>query len=241
MKKIDVITSSYNDLSKLDKTKNLSEHYNCNLILYIKDDSLNKNQYDVTDSGIRIPNYGRCDYSFLWHIVNNYYDLGEYNIFTKINWFEQSIILEDLFVKCQTYDFCDVGEGKEYHIWTKGDNNIDFKNNTIKNLCVKNIIQTSNNNDNIVSFVDIYLNIFGYDVLPNPMVLWSHGPCFSVSKKLIHRHKIDTYKYLLDIFYNEYKDPIDVGKHYHDEFQRFWKILFTTNAADKYKIEYHEV
>jgi hypothetical protein len=74
---------------------------------------------------------------------------------------------------------------------------------------------------------------------------WGHGPCFSVSKRLILRHPKSVYEYLLGRFYPEsgsfsldfekyhfptYDDLVkDVGVIYHNEFCRFYTLLFTHN------------
>lgn len=232
---IDIITSTYNDLYKLSWKNNFLDN---NFIIYHKNDILKNKEYIKHDNNnISIPNYGRCDYSFFWHIVNNYDKLADYNIFTKINWKEQNINLEELVKKCFKYDFCDVGVLPEYHIWAS---------NTEEANEIKNQINHENIAVNLFSDCAVksnryiwYKKIFNNSKFPNPIILWGHGPCFSVSKKLIYRHPIHVYEYFLNLFEINCSNELE-SKIYHDELQRFWKILFCHEIDEsKFKIEYH--
>jgi hypothetical protein len=78
---VDLVISYYKeDLSWLENYK----HYNfARIFIY------NKGPLNLTDSNltvpyieVRLPNIGRCDHTFLYHIIEHYDDLGNYTIFT---------------------------------------------------------------------------------------------------------------------------------------------------------------
>lgn len=239
-KKIDVVTCFYKDIHKLN-WKNLVE--DCNLIIYKKNDDLNINESFIDNENyINIPNFGRCDYAFFWHIIKNYNTINNITIFTKINWFDQSNNFPYLLKICSEYDFIEVGDQSECYNWHNGEeyesNCINININDTKNIR-KNWHET-----NVDSNIDWYNYIFGKGTSPGKIRANAHGPVFSVSKNLICRHPVSVYEYLLERFHMSwnievlkkiYGDNPDgkrqgiasVGHHYHDELVRFYKILFT--------------
>jgi len=109
----------------------------------------------------------------------------------------------------------------------------------------KEIISYSNHEPNEVDFwKDWYDNIFSPELAkPKDVVAWGHGPCFSVSREIIHRHPRSVYEYLLErltrpsrIFNGSKLN--EVGVIYHNEIQRFYTIFFThaLPEANQYKI-----
>jgi len=252
--KIEIVTSTYNDEHQLSWINSIPS--NILITIYNKGNVLQN--LDLNKMCINIPNYGRCDYSFLWHIVNNYDKLSDKIIFTKSNWNDhEGCNLNNLLNKCPNFDFCDVGQHAEYTIWIP---NIKEKDKYLKNTNYPHLYYTIVSNNPKFKYnyekykifnlsTEIYLKIFHDCPLPQPMILWGHGPCFSVSKDLILRHPKLLYEELLKLFYGQitFEDIklqqemlVAIGKNYHDQFQRFWKILFT-HAVDKtkFKIEYH--
>lgn len=118
MKRIDVVTSYYDDYHKFIWKEDLNK-FDYNLVLYKKDDSLNKEDlisiYDfiLHDDEISIPNYGKCEFAFFHYIVHNYYNLPDFVVFTKINWHEYNfdgnfINFDELLTNCFKYDFINV-------------------------------------------------------------------------------------------------------------------------------------
>ena len=78
---------------------------------------MEKGEERVTDEhNIEIPNYGRCDYAFLYHIVKNYEQLDDYTIFTKINWQDQGIPIQHLLENVFKYDFIWEGVHRKYTV-----------------------------------------------------------------------------------------------------------------------------
>ena len=277
-KKIDIITSFYKDFNKFnwkDECYNyIDDSYSLDFKIYRKDDSLDIDSKDVIeeDGFITIPNIGRCDYAFLLHIVRNYENLSDINIFTKINWRDQKNDFFSLLADSKLYDFCDVGDTQELQIWDPeiieygcslymSDSGISDKN-------YQCIDYTKNKKNGFFHHVmesdtlhDWYNEIFKNEHPPKLFWSWSHGPCFSATREIIRRHKKEVYEYLLSRFLphskswnpelgkkimsesrgTEVTDKIvmdDVAHHYHDNFLRFWRVLFTHNIEhNKFNIK----
>lgn len=254
-KKIDVITAYYNDLHRLNW-----RHYvePCNLIVYKKNDDLQIGESFINNGEVNIPNFGRCDYAFLLHIINNYNNLNDITIFTKNNWQDQSNNLPHLVNSCINYDYMEVGAQSEWYNWHDG-TNID--NSGCQHIInVKDIkgIRTDWYEYNPDSMIDWYNHIFGEGTVPGKICANAHGPVFSVTRQLIHRHPVSVYQYLLERFHPDSKSwdneraktywPkyengatdkqifTEIGHGYHNHLLRFWKILFT-HRIDKSSIK----
>lgn len=235
---IKLITAIYKDENKLnlwiDKIKNAKIDY----VVYKKSDDLKMGEFNkITENLIEISNIGRCDYAFLYHIIENYDDLATTNIFVKCNWFENNIRFWDLLTKCHNYDYMEVGTHPEIVDWN------DFSK--VDDLC-ENRMDWLNE-----IFPNNYENL---GLRPG----WGHGPAFSVSKELIHRHKKEVYVHMINKFHessNSYsrdylkygyesynKMLIDVGILYHNELLRFYRLFFTHELPENntYKIFSHE-
>ena len=242
---INVITSYYNDFYKLD-WDNLVYQKNYNLVIYKKSDDLEVGENGLIENQILIPNYGKSDYAFLSYIVDNYSNLPDHTIFTKINWKEQGINFYYLLDNCANYDYCEVGSGLRSYIWYNNDN-LHLKEilgDTYINVDSPYVTGNPFNLDGRAKrwevFEDWYNHIFpDRSNLPGKVYAFDHAHCFSVSKNLIQRHPIDVYKYLLERFHPsskswdylldnvEKKTIQDVGNHFADNFGRFYRLLFT--------------
>ena len=237
---IEIVTAIYKDRDKLESWRhNVGGH---NLTVYNKVDDLSvvpDNYPDYFHSGeqweYNIGNYGRCDYAFLWHIINRWDDLADTTVFTKVNWQDTHNRLHDVISAASDYDFVENGVPR----------------------CLQSLVNpTTDNNGLEVQYKDRNVHAYGAEGIkewsdyifqndqPWKWVASVHGPCFSVSKELIKQHDISTYRYLLSRFYPESKswnqklarekyglDTIekqisDSGRHFHDELLRFWHILF---------------
>jgi hypothetical protein len=278
-KKIDIITSYYNDGNKLiwvDECKNiLGSNNRTNFYIYKKNDSLDLN-HDISiinDLGeIEIPNIGRCDFAFLLHIVKNYDNLGDISIFTKVNWMDQGNDFFGLVRDSKEYDFCDTGENPELQIWEHDilDSGVDqyliglgIPRPFIQTIDSRKNKKTGYNHHAFRSdcIHDWYSCIFNDSPPPKNFWSWCHGPCFSVSRDLIRRHPKDVYEYLISRFLpesNAWDNELgknmmseikgysisnkevmdDAAHHYHDNFLRFWRVLFTHDIdKEKFKIK----
>ncbi|MFZ9531131.1 MAG: hypothetical protein ACO272_01305 [Candidatus Fonsibacter ubiquis] len=243
--KVNVITSYYNDLYKLD-WKNLIYEKGYNLITHKKCDNIKIGETKKENDIILIPNYGKSDYAFFHYIVNNYYNLSEYSVFTKINWKEQGINFYDLINECTNYDYYEVGKGLHSYIWYNNDNlNLrELEGDTYINVDTPYVTGNPFNFDGRAKRWEVFEDWYNYifpdrNNLPGKVYAFDHAHCFSVSKNLIQRHSIKVYQYLLERFHpsskswdyiidgDEKKTIQDVSNHFADNFGRFYRILFT--------------
>lgn len=264
-KTVNVVTSYYNDLHKLDWL-NLLVEKNYDLVLYTKDDNLKIGEYEKRQietlnyylQTIAIPNYGRCDYAFFHYIINNYNNLPDYTVFTKIHWREHGLNFYELINQCTNYDYYEVGRGLHAYIWYNNDNlNLkEIEGDTYINVDTPYVTGNPFNFDGRAKrwevFEDWYNHIFPDRTrLPGKVYAFDHTPCFSVSRELIQRHPVSVYEYLLERFHpsskswdylldnDEQKTIVDVGKHFHDNFGRFYRLLFT-HDIDENNFKVHQ-
>lgn len=277
--KVAIITSYYQDGNKLTFWSNgcydnLFPGSDLKFHIYRKDNSLRLDHPPHSkENEIVIPNIGRCDYAFLLHIIRNYDELSDINVFIKVNWMDQGNDFLGLLRECQKYDFSDIGQTPELQIWDTDVLDSGYQKYLVDSgFNVNTPIQTIDPRDN--KNAGVYLHAFNSDCLqdwyseifsnidpPKPFWSWCHGPCFSVSRDLIRRHPKSVYEYLLSRFMPESnswdielgKDVMsrvlnkhvseeevmeDVGKHYHDNLLRFWRVLFTHNiTSDNFNIK----
>lgn len=231
---IHIITSTYKDEHKLQWLNGLDNRFI--YTVYRKDDNLLSGQENrISNNLIEIPNIGRCDYSFLYHIIMNYDNLADINVFVKANWYEYNIEFGYLLNECDKYDFMQAGTHAELIDWDNRMKEDDLSENYMDWL--KEFFP--NNHKNM-----------------GKRRGWGHGPCFSVSRELIRRHPIDVYIKLINKFYPEngsfktdyikyrYKSfndlIIDVGHRYHNELLRFYKIFFTHDLPIDHNFNIHQ-
>lgn len=253
---LEIVTAYYNDLHRLDWQNIIG---NSKLTVYHKNDQLKIGEH-INGNPIEIPNFGRCDYAFILHIINNYNNLSDVTIFTKINWKDQPTNFPLLIKEAPNYDYAEVGCQKEAYWWHDESNISRPKNIKIHHTVDTTETKLSQKEQSTLYHMsyksdcmnDWYKHIYGKGSVPGIVYAFAHGPCFSVSKSLIQRHPVDVYKYLLDRFhpynswnnhnakqYYENKHPDGVtdahilkyiGHHYHDQLLRFWRVLFTHRA-----------
>jgi len=241
-----VVTACYTDTDILDSWIPKLDTNEIVYTIYHKSDILKKGEIEIlNNNNIRIPNYGRCDYAFLYHIVSNYEKLDNITLFVKNNWNSQHIDLWNHIETCKKYDFMESGKQRRFLYWR--DDYAPFPKHEEVHKSVHNCAQTT---------IDWYYEIFPGINLPHVIPGWGMGPCFSVSRRLIHRHPKSVYEKLLQKFYPESnswdrekakniyttieEEIVDIGKHYHDCFQRFWYVLFTHNIdSTEYAISNH--
>ena len=244
-----IVTSVYN--ASYQDVLNFSRHHGIDLLVYNKNDALKLGEEVVTLRAdkltvIDIPNYGRCDYAFLYYIVKNYNSLPDKVLFTKANFQYEGIQLHHLLRNAR---FINAGTlikygllNNEFDTSILTNNGIDYRN-IERPFIINNVFPTFRT----YCTNDLYKIVYGDKPVPDDYVIqFGHGPAFSVIKELIMAHPLATYETLLDIFYpgkghwtkwegHSEKDTYnEVGKHYHDHFLRFWTILFVQN----YKTEH---
>jgi hypothetical protein len=238
MKKIHLITSTYNDIHKFN-WKNLIDFSEFDLFLYRKNDDLKIGESIKTDEFIDIPNYGSCEYAFFFHIVNNYENLAEFNVFTKMNLYEDHFRnFTEVFSNAKNYDFYQGGGNPISHIWyndktthfldlptkyTKVPMNLDITKD--KKVRYDGVSQFNGSEfeyfGNADGQVDWFNYLFGNDNPPGEVCTYQHGPCFSVSRNLILRHPKSIYEYFLNIFHPFKSWDYEIAK-----------IYFSTNCKN---------
>lgn len=239
-RRVKIVTCTYKDEHKIDWVQRIPSEIP--YIVYAKNDRLILGQENVKSSSsnmqrVEIPNFGRCDYAFLYHIVKNYDNLDDITIFVKCNWRDNKIPFWEMVKECVNYDYMTVGTHFETYDWIAGYEEF-----------LSGVESFSENNRHW------YKHIFaGSNNTPERVNRWGHGPCFCVSRGIVRRHPKSVYEYLLDRFhpssksfdslgyqkhgfssYNKFIE--DVGISYHNELLRFYTVLFTHNIPDNFRI-----
>lgn len=243
-----VVTSTYND--SYENVLKFANSNNLDLIVYNKNDDYDigkESKTHITNklTIIDIPNFGRCDYSFLYYIITNYHNLPDKVLFTKANFMDQRIRLEYAF-DCNY--FMNIGIHIKYGVL-----NPDFDKTKLNGVHIHDFEDLTLNKTNYTdpyfqSYLtnDFYRIVYGDKPAPDDYVInFGHGPCFCVTKEAILNHPLNVYERLLDTFYpnkNHWTDwegysveetYVHIGKRYHDNFQRFWTLLFVPNYKTK--------
>jgi hypothetical protein len=247
-----IVTSVYKDEHILNEWIN---NVNVPVIVYVKDDKLAKGLSEpVDDRFIKLCNYGRCDYAFIYHIVQNYDNLDDKIIFTKVNWSHTHLNLFKVVEMADKYDYLESGAFQilQYHDkdrWIRDGMPDQF-----------NIHKIFDDPEAVLLYNEMLPNVKPPDVFMG----WGHYPCFCVSKELIQRHPKSIYEALLKKFYPEdttmskerianynieynknFKKTTDVNTHdgcaliigcwLHDLFGRLYPLFFTHNAGSQFK------
>ncbi len=193
----------------------LLRYNNFNVVIY------NKGKYlDNKGLGkiINLPNVGRESHTWLYHIVSNYENLDEVNIFLQGRIDDLGVLayqdVNEYLNECMIKGFSvrRFGILGPFH-WSKY---LGLQNNSKYR---KNIINKSLKEPEI-SFKELAQTFI--DKIPL-FTITSYGGCFAVSKELIKQHKISLYKELLDIL-SANDNPLE--GHY---MERLWCYLFTKN------------
>ena len=167
---------------------------------------------------INLENKGRESQSWLYHIVNNYYQLDEINVFLqgKIDDLDCMAFSSpnDYLEKINKYGFA----ASRYGLL--GPFHWNWNVNIEKDIRYKR--QWENNE---ISRSSIGFRNFSKKFFPNiPLfVSTSYSGCFAVKKEIIQQHNLVFYQELLDIL-SQYKNPIE--GHY---MERLWCYIFTKN------------
>jgi len=242
--KIQLITSTYNDIHKFT-WKSLLDLSEIELVLYRKCDDLEIGESRIDSEYIDIPNYGSCDYAFFYHIVNNYNNLADYNIFTKMNLYEDHFTnFTEVFANAKYFDFYQAGSYPISQMWYNKKTEYLLNNPTKYLFIPMNIDETKDKKTkhdgssqwngtefeyaaNCDSQVDWFNLLYGNENPPGEICSYQHGPCFSVSKELILRHPLSVYRYFLEMFHPCNSWDYEVGKKYfgtEDVKQQAWGV-----------------
>ena len=200
----------------------LNEHKDFKIIVYNKGGKFLKNNFFYIKE---LENVGRESHTWLYHIVHNYNELNNINIFLQgriddlncMAYSSPSLYLKN--IHKYGYSASRYGILSPLHWkWNVGIEN-DFR---YKDQWNKNEISKS----------DIGFRNFAKKMFPNiPLfVATSYGGCFAVKKETILQHNISFYQELLDVL-AKHKNPIE--GHY---MERLWCYIFTQNKSIKQAI-----
>jgi hypothetical protein len=230
--------------AQFDKLRELAHKHDYKIVVYEKDDSLPKSTaidsnikfrlMNPDDKVISIDNatQASCDYPFIYHIYENYDNLSDVNVFTKVNivgpaGVESYSKYEQFLQYAKEFDFCDTGSVPLRGIWNL---NLQYESSPGSQL------EQQYYQDRRSSFW--FDQIFRkYPPMQEPVNNWGHGPFFAVSKSLIRRHPREVYKFLLDDFQGSHNQRM-YGQSWcaegwiasHDMYTRFYRVLFTHGA-----------
>ena len=205
-----LIIARYNeDLSWLKEFKDFK------IIVYNKGNNLTDNVfYEV----INLENVGRESHTWLHHIVKNYNNLNEINVFLQGRIDDLNCMAyknpNDYLKKINKYGF------KASRYGLLGPFHWDWNVNIDKDIRYKT--QWENNE---ISRSSIGFRNFSKKLFPNIplLVSTSYSGCFAVKKEIIEQHSLVFYQELLDIL-SQNKNPIEA--HY---MERLWCYIFTKN------------
>ena len=213
-----IIVARYNeDVDWLSKYKDFK------ITIYNKGKNLRKNDFSNI---IELENVGRESHTWLYHIVENYEKLNDYNIFLQAQIDDLNCMAyrnpNDYIKNIDKYGFSVSRFGllTPFHwSWNVG---VD-KDHRYKSKWINKEISRSK----------LGFRNFSKKLFPNiPLfVATSYGGCFAVKKETIKQHDILFYKKLLRILSNN-KNPIE--GHF---MERLWCYIFTKNKPllDSYK------
>ena len=193
----------------------LKNYRDFKIIVYNKGNKLKEENYYKI---INLENKGRESHTWLYHIVNNYYQLDQINIFLQGRIDDLNCMVyqnpNDYLKRINKYGF----EASRYGLL--GPYHWAYNVNIEKDIRYKK--QWENNE---ISRSNIDFRNFSKKLFPKiPIfVATSYSGCFAVKKENILIHNLSFYQELLDIL-DKNKNPIE--GHY---MERLWCYMFTKN------------
>lgn len=212
--KVDLIVSRYNE--NIDWLKNISVD---RVYLYNKGETCHTNE-------IKLPNIGREAHTYVYHLLNNYHNLSDYNIFCQgdpmghggLNTLR---LINEIKTTDQKINFK----------WLVEDSG----------LFVSNFFGKPHHHTTL--YMKRFFERVGLNVIDDGDFNFGPGAQFVVSKELIMRHPQSFYETLLgqfnvDLYDDEYKhdDIHDIHPRSFDQFynlaclyERIWEKIFISN------------
>ena len=193
----------------------LKKHEDFKITVYNKGKLLSENNFFKI---INLENKGRESHTWLYHIVNNYNNLNEINIFLQGRIDDLNCMAyknpNDYLKEINKYGFSVCRYG------LLGPSHWDWNVNINKDIRYKE--QWENNE---ITRSNIGFRNFSKKLFPNiPIfVATSYGGCFAVKKEAIYLNDLSFYKKLLKVL-SKNKNPIE--GHY---MERLWCYIFTRN------------
>jgi len=248
-----VVTSTYRDAACLGWLGALPP--DVEVTVYRKDDALREGEERVAPARegegvtvVDIPNFGRCDFAFLYHIWKHYDELDDVTVFAKANWapHQEGDVLAEM-AGCGAYDYCNLVRNfgpPHLQYWRPHDDQPPRYGHVED-------VYASAHCFGAQCAQDWYREVFPGVEPPALVVGTGHGPCFSVSRRLVRRHPREVYARLMGKFlpdspswsydcfraaFATFQDAhVDVGKHFHDNMIRFYPVLFTHGAEGAFR------
>ncbi|MDC3089405.1 DUF3431 domain-containing protein [Prochlorococcus sp. AH-716-N03] len=193
----------------------LLKYQDFNVIIYNKGSFIaNKRLGEI----ITLPNVGRESHTWLYHIVSNYQNLDEVNIFLQGRIDDLGVLAYQDLYKYQNecirkgFSVRRFGILGPFH-WVKY---LGLE----KNSKYKDQLTNKSLKEPEISFKELAQTFIPKIPL---FTITNYGGCFAVSKELIKQHKVSLYRELLDIL-SANDNPLE--GHY---MERLWCYLFTKN------------
>lgn len=205
IKNIDIVIARYKENITWIDTLNLNPRIN-NIYIYNK----------FYNESIQLPNVGREAHTYLYHIINNYNNLDDINIFVQGDPFPHSHNfykkISELINTTDNFDIIPLG-----NITIENENNINRKH---KALHPHGLF--------LAYFMDL---LFDIKIDINQTVNVSYGAQFACSKQAIRNRPIEFYQFLLKFVSHEVR-PIEAYI-----FERLWLYVFNSQIpiSNKYK------
>ena len=205
-------------ISRFDEDLSWLKKYNYyNIFVYNKGNSIKNEDFKNI---IKLKNVGRESHTWLYHIVKNYNNLNEINIFLQGRIDDLGCMAyknpQKYIKKINKYGFAASRYGLLGPLhWSY---NVGIENDERYRKAWLN---------KEISRSEVGFRKFSKKLFPNIpyFVSTSYGGCFAVKKANIHRHNIEFYENLLKILSKD-KNPIE--GHY---LERLWCYIFTRNAT----------
>lgn len=200
----------------------LKKYQDFKIIIYNKGQKLKKNRlFNIID----LENIGRESHTWLYHIVKNYHDLNDINIFLQGRIDDLNCMAysdpNKYITNTNLYGFAASRYGllgPLHWDWNVGvDKDIRYKKKWFNNEISRSKIGFRNFAKSLFPQIPLF-------------VATSYGGCFAVTKEAILQHDFSFYKDLLDIL-GKHKNPIE--GHY---MERLWCYIFTQNRLLKQAI-----
>ena len=193
-----------------------------NIIIYNKGDEITNQQIIDKYKIIQLPNVGKCDHTYLHHIIENYNNLSNVTIFLPASFYNMDykkdrglkIIKKTNETNNTVFPITDIGksvlETKSIYNFQLDEWKTSFGNNQDKNVDYKTKL----------SPIRPYGKWFEHNFPNNKCPYICYMGIFSISKKDIHKNPIEKYKKLIS-YVDDHTNP-EAG-HY---IERAWVSLF---------------
>lgn len=186
-----------------------TDNFDC--IIYNKGDFLDKS------NTFQLPNIGRESHTYLYHIINNYNNLSDINIFCQGRYDDHyNLTVSDFKEKCLDIGLNGYAEFFKKRHDVHGNYFSANPNVNLLGFTHYGILENPTKTKNLQEWYEV---VFGEPYETVPYVFWNG--IFSVTKQNILKRSLDSYKRLYYYINMNFSNPID--GHY---FERMWYRIF---------------